>query len=55
MTAPLWTRDEALQALGEKARAQGGDWQAGGVAIDSRAVKPGIQPAFVRLIILLYF
>ncbi|WP_455373559.1 UDP-N-acetylmuramoylalanyl-D-glutamyl-2,6-diaminopimelate--D-alanyl-D-alanine ligase [Limibacillus halophilus] len=44
MTAPLWTRDEALQALGGKGRAQGGtqggNWQASGVAIDSRAVKP---------------
>jgi len=39
MSAPLWTRAEALAATGGST--EGGDWQATGVSIDSRSVAPG--------------
>ena len=35
----LWTREEALAATG--GRAQGSDWQAAGVSIDTRTLQPG--------------
>ncbi len=38
MTA-LWTRNEAQEATG--GRAEGPDWQAGGVSIDTRTLQPG--------------
>jgi UDP-N-acetylmuramoyl-tripeptide--D-alanyl-D-alanine ligase len=37
--APLWTRADALAATGGKA--EGGDWRAAGVSIDSRSVAGG--------------
>ncbi len=37
--APLWTRDEAIAATG--GTAEGGDWKATGVAIDSRTIHTG--------------
>jgi len=39
MTAPLWTRDEVIAATG--GRAQGADWSASGVSIDSRTLEAG--------------
>lgn len=36
---PLWTREAALAATG--GQAQGSDWQATGVSIDTRTLKPG--------------
>ncbi len=36
---PLWTREVALAATG--GRAQGPDWQASGVSIDTRTLEPG--------------
>lgn len=38
MTAPLWTRDEAVAATGGRAQ---GDWSVGGVSIDTRDLLPG--------------
>jgi UDP-N-acetylmuramoyl-tripeptide--D-alanyl-D-alanine ligase len=39
MTAPLWTRDDVIAATG--GRAQGADWSASGVSIDSRTLEAG--------------
>ena len=39
MTKPLWTRAEVLAATGGKA--EGADWTAKGVSIDSRTLEPG--------------
>lgn len=39
MTKPLWTRAEVLAATGGKA--EGADWIAKGVSIDSRTLEPG--------------
>lgn len=43
MTAPLWTRDQVLEAIdgAETAGLDTGLWQAMGVSIDSRTVSPG--------------
>jgi len=39
MTAPLWTRDDAVRATG--GQPLGRDWGASGVVIDSRAIRAG--------------
>ena len=39
MTAPLWTRDDAVRATG--GQPLGRDWAASGVVIDSRAIRAG--------------
>jgi UDP-N-acetylmuramoyl-tripeptide--D-alanyl-D-alanine ligase len=39
MTRPLWTSDEVIAATGGKA--EGGNWTASGVSIDSRTLEPG--------------
>jgi len=41
-SGPLWTRAEALEAVGAlDARGQGPDWRASGVSIDTRTLEPG--------------
>ena len=38
ITDPLWTSEEAIKATGGTSV---GQWQAGGVSIDSRSIEPG--------------